>query len=136
MDDNKRATVMVLHGSSDDKLRQALAQGLVNDEVQQSIEETLKEADDARVYAGTMQRKLERQRDTIEDLRNQVAELEHKRAEDEAFYRKAVAAYNREEKRLAEKADRKEVFGIAALGALAFIAANLIGRFVFGVLIK
>lgn len=127
---------MVLRGGSDEKLRQAIAQGLVSKEVQQSIEDALAEAEDAKVYAGTMQREVERHKETIAELREEIEELQRKGEEEAAFYRKAVAAYRREEKRAQEKADRRETFFIAMLGALAFIGANLVGRFVFGVLIK
>ena len=129
MDSKERATVMLLHGGSEDRLRQVIAQGLVSKEVQQDIEEALAEAEDARVYAETMQRKVEKKNSLIRDY-------QQREKENAQYYSKAVEAYKREERRIKDNAERKETFGIAALGAAAFIAANILGRLVFGLLFK
>lgn len=133
---NKRATVMLLQGGSEDRLRQVIAQGLVSKEVQQDIEEALTAADDAKVYAETLQIQLDKERDLNEALESELRELEKRAKQDAAYYAKAVAAYKREEKRDGEKADRLEAFGIAMLGALGFIVANIIGQIVFGLFFK
>lgn len=132
--DNKRATVMLLHGGSEDRLRQVIAQGLVSKEVQQDIEEAMNEAEDARVYAETMQRQVEKQKALISALEQEIRELQKQGKEDADYYAKAVNAYKREEKRKQENADRKEAFLIAILGAGLFIVANIIGRLLFGML--
>jgi len=132
MEGKERATVMLLHGGNEDRLRQAIAQGLVSKEVQQDIEEALTAAEDARVYAETLQRQLDKANSLNEALENELRAMEKQAKQDADFYAKAVAAYKREEKRDGEKADRAEAFVIALIGALAFIAANIIGHFVFG----
>lgn len=129
MDSKERATVMLLHGGSEDRLRQVIAQGLVSKEVQQDIEEALAEAEDARVYAETMQREVEKKNALIRDY-------QQREKENAQYYSKAVEAYKREERRIKDNAERKETFGIAALGAAAFIVANILGRLVFGLLFK
>ena len=136
MDSKERATVMLLHGGSEDRLRQVIAQGLVSKEVQQDIEEALAEAEDARVYAETMQRQVEKQKDLITALENEIRDLRKQGKEDADYYSKAVEAYKREERRIKDNVERKETFGIAALGAGAFIVANILGRLVFGLLFK
>lgn len=137
MDSSKeRATVMLLHGSGEDRLRQVIAQGLVSKEVQQDIEDVLAEAEDARVYAESMQRQVEKQKSLVEAMESDLKAMRQREEEDAQYYAKAVAAYKREEKRRKENADKKETFGIAALGAGAFIAANILGRLVFGILFK
>lgn len=136
MADKERATVMLLRGSNEDRLRQAIAQGLVSKDVQQDIEEALTAAEDARVYAETLQRQLEREEDLNKALESDIKALEKQAKQDAEYYEKAVAAYKREEKRAGEKADRAEAFVIALIGALAFIAANIIGHFVFGLFFK
>lgn len=130
--ESKRATVMLLHGGSEDRLRQVIAQGLVSKEVQQDIEEVLAEAEDTRVFAETLQRQIEKLNSQNKYLDEELAKAEQQAKDDANFYAKAVAAYKREEKRSKNNADRKETFAIAALGALAFIAANVIGRLLFG----
>lgn len=134
--ENERATVMLLHGSSEDRLRQVVAQGLVSRDVQQDIEETLTAAEDSRVHAETLQRKIEKYEMDIKALQADLAVAKRRAREDADYYGKAVAAYKREEKRTREHADRREAFGIAVLGALGFIVANVIGRLIFGGLIK
>ena len=129
MDSKERATVMLLHGGNEDRLRQVIAQGLVSKEVQQYIEEVLVEAEDARVYAETMQREVEKKSALIRDY-------QQREKENAKYYEKAVEAYKREERRYKENAERKETFGIAALGAGAFIVANILGRLIFGILFK
>lgn len=129
MDSKERATVMLLHGGSEDRLRQVIAQGLVSKEVQQDIEEALAEADDARVYAETMQREVEKKNALIRNY-------QQREKENAQYYNKAVEAYKREERRIKDNTERKETFGIAALGAGAFIVANILGRLIFGILFK
>ncbi len=134
MDNKERATVMLLHGS--DKLRQVIAQGLVSKDVQQDIEETLAAAEDARIYAETMQRQADKQASMARTLEAEIKDLRKRGEEDARYYARAVEAYKREEKRRKENADKKETFCIAVFGAVAFIIANMIGRLVFGILIK
>lgn len=129
MDSKERATVMLLHGGNEDRLRQVIAQGLVSKEVQQYIDEVLVEAEDARVYAETMQREVEKKSALIRDYQQR----ENEKAK---YYEKAVEAHKREERRHKENAERKETIGIAALGAGAFIVANILGRLIFGILFK
>ena len=136
MDSNERATVMLLHGGSEDRLRQAIAQGLVKKEVQQDIEETLAEAEDARVYAEAMQREVEKKKSLINALEEEIRMLERRERDNAAYYQKATDAYKREERRKKENADRKETFMIATLGAGLVIVANILGRLIFGILIK
>lgn len=134
--ENERATVMLLHGSSEDRLRQVIAQGLVSKDVQQDIEDTLAAVDDSKVHTETLMRQIEKQRQDIQNLQADLAVAKRRAREDADYYGKAVAAYKREEKRVKEHAERREAFGIAVLGALGFVIANVIGRLVFGGLIK
>ena len=120
MDSKERATVMLLHGSSEDRLRQVMAQGLVSKEVQQDVENALTEAEDARAYAESMRRENDQ-------LREDIKELQRRAKADASYYSKAVYAYRREEQRRKDNADRKETLQVALIGAGAFILANIIG---------
>ena len=136
MDGKERATVMLIHGDGEDRLRQAISQGLVSKEVQKYIEDTLEAAEDARVYAESMQAQVEKQKKLITALEDECDELRKQADNDAAYYSKAIAAYKREEKRRKDKADRVEAFSLAAIGAIAFIGANVIGHFIFGLMFK
>ena len=104
--------------------------------MQQDIEEALTAAEDARVYAETLQRQLEKEKELNDALESDMRAMEKQAKHDAEYYAKAVAAYKREEKRDGEKADRMEAFAIALVGALAFIVANVIGHIVFGLFFK
>lgn len=134
MEDKERATVMLLRGSNEDRLRQAIAQGLVSKEVQQGIEEALTAVEEAKVYAETLQRQIDKEKIINKALEDDLKTLQRQVKEDEAYYAKAVAAYKREQQRKDEKADRMEAFAYTLLGAIGFIVANLVGHFVFGIL--
>lgn len=136
MDSRERATVMLLHGSGEDRLRQAIAQGLVSKEVQKDIEDVLAEAEEARVYAESMQRQVEKHKSLVAEMENELSAMQQRENEDARYYAKAVEAFKREEKRRKENADKKETFIIAVLGAGAFLAANILGHLVFGVLFR
>ena len=56
MDSKERATVMIRRrGNHEDRLRQAMVDGLVRKEIQQDVEKTLAEAAEARRYAEHME---------------------------------------------------------------------------------
>ena len=136
MDSTERATVMLLHGSSEDRLRQVITQGLVSKDVQQDIEDTLAQVEDSKIHVETLTRQIEKYKSEIQALQADIAVAKRRAREDADYYGKAVAAYKREEKRTRDHAERREAFGMATLGAVAFVVANVLGRLVFGGLIK
>ncbi len=121
----ERATVIIKRdGKSEDRLRQAIVDGLVRKEVQQDIEATLHHAEETRRYAEHMEaqasiarRRAEQAQRQIGNLNFQIADMQREAQYKADYYRLAEIAYENERRR-AE--NRRKITMTAALIAAGF----------------
>ena len=113
-----RASVIMMRGHGEQRLRQAMMQGLVREEIAADVEELLQQVDDARReheqldrnYSGAVQRVWEYER----------------------IYFDAVGAFQREEARNKKNAERKEKAKAVAIIFLIVLVSTIISRAIFG----
>lgn len=144
METKERATVIVRRrGNHEDRLRQAIVDGLVRKEVQQDIEATLTEAAEARRYAEHMEAQAQVSKEQAEAAQFRVSELDWQLKEAQRTakwqkekYSEAVWAYE-QVKRRKDKYRKLRDSAILLLAVLLFlVAANILGRWVFDLLSK
>jgi len=115
MEQKERATVMLRRrGTHEDRLRQAMVDGLVRKEIQQDIEATLAEAERTRRYAEHM------------EAQAQIAK-ENERAAREAM--------GLRDWQIAEKRQKRKEAAVVLISVFVFlVAANVMGRWIFDLL--
>lgn len=120
--ERSRASVVLMRGNGEERLRQALMQGLVREEIVADVEEVLKRADD-------MQRENERLSANYYGATKRVAEYER-------IYSGAVEAYQREEARRKKRSELKSdalfISVIFLIVLVSTIVSEIIGRAIFG----
>ena len=132
---SERATVVMLHGGSDERLRQALSQGLVRKEVQADIENALAEAQQAQEWADTLsQQNWELQNQLYyEQAANRQLKQENQRLAEEMRqkmrnYEKALKVAQEEKERRKNMREMRDFFLVTTaifLGAVAAIFAGI-----------
>ena len=146
METKERATVMIRRrGNHEDRLRQAMVDGLVRKEIQQDIEKTLAEAAEARRYAEHMEAQAqiskERERAALEavGLREwQIREMQRDAWWKREQFQNAEKVFETEKKRAEERAEKRQKRKEAAVVLISvfvfLVAANLVGRWIFDLL--
>ena len=142
METKERATVMIRRrGNHEDRLRQAMVDGLVRKEVQQDIEATLTEAAEARRYAEHMEAQAQVAKAQVEAARVRVGELDWQLKEAQRTakwqaekYGEAVRAYEQAKKRKDMNRKRRDAAVFLITVFLFLVAANILGRWIFGLL--
>ena len=132
---NERATVVMLHGSSDERLRQALSQGLVRKEVQADIENALAGAQQAQEWADTLaqqnwelQNQLYNEQNTNRQLYQENQRLAAEMGKNMRNYEKALKEAREEKERRKNRREMLDFFLVTAtlfLGAVAAIFAGI-----------
>lgn len=113
-----RASVIMMRGHGEQRLRQAMMQGLVRDEIAADVEELLQQVDDARREHEQLDR----------NYRGAVQRV----GEYERIYFDAVGAFQREEARNKKNAERKEKAKAVAIIFLIVLVSTIISRAIFG----
>ena len=113
-----RASVIMMRGHGDQRLRQAMMQGLVREEIAADVEELLQQVDDARREHEQLDR----------NYRGAVQRV----GEYERIYFDAVGAFQREEARNKKNAERKEKAKAVAIIFLIVLVSTIISRAIFG----
>lgn len=113
-----RASVIMMRGHGEQRLRQAMMQGLVREEVAADVEELLQQVDDARREHEQLDR----------NYRGAVQRV----GEYERIYFDAVGAFQREEARNKKNAERKEKAKAVAIIFLIVLVSTIISRAIFG----
>ncbi len=120
--EQRRANVFVMRGHGEERLRQAIMQGLVKDEIAADIEEILKQLDEA---------KVEKQR-----LENDCLSATKRIGDYERIYQGAIGAFKREEasnQHKKELLERIKVFAaLFAIVLLSTIISMIIARMILG----
>lgn len=120
--ERSRASVVMMRGHGEERLRQALMQGLVREEIVADVEEVLKRADD-------MRQENERLSASCFGASQRVAEYER-------IYYDAVGAYQQEEARKKKRSELKSdvlfVSVIFLIVLVSTIISEIIGRAIFG----
>ena len=135
---NERATVVILHGSSADRLRQALGQGLVRKEVLADIENALAEAAQVQSWCDTLsQQNFELQNqvyyldDMNKKLQTENGKLRNEIQQRARNYEKAIKAAQEEQQRKKNRRDALTFFLTAGTVFLAAVAAVFCGITLF-----
>lgn len=113
-----RASVIMMRGHGEQRLRQAMMQGLVREEIAADVEELLQQVDDARREHEQLDR----------NYRGAVQRV----GEYERLYFDAVGAFQREEARNKKNAERKEKAKAVAIIFLIVLVSTIISRAIFG----
>lgn len=113
-----RASVIMMRGHGEQRLRQAMMQGLVREEISADVEEVLQQIDDARREHEQLDR----------NYRGAVQRV----GEYERIYYDAVGAFQREEARNKKNAERKEKAKAVAIIFLIVLVSTIISRAIFG----
>ena len=113
-----RASVIMMRGHGEQRLRQAMMQGLVREEIAADVEELLQQVDDARREHEQLDR----------NYRGAVQRV----GEYERIYFDAVGAFQREEARNKKNAERKEKAKAVAIIFLIVLVSTIISRAIFG----
>lgn len=113
-----RASVIMMRGHGEQRLRQAMMQGLVREEIAADVEELLQQVDDARREHEQLDR----------NYRGAVQRV----GEYERIYFDAVGAFQREEARNKKNAERKEKAKAVAVIFLIVLVSTIISRAIFG----
>ncbi len=133
---SERATVVMLHGSGSERLRQALGQGLVRKEIQADIESALAEADQAKEWCDTLsqqnyelQNQLYYTQDQNRILQQQNAQLFEEMKKKTHNYEIALKAEQERQNRKKERRDTLTFLltaGVLFLGAVASVYCALV----------
>ena len=113
-----RASVIMMRGHGEQRLRQAMMQGLVREEIAADVEELLQQVDDARREHEQLDR----------NYRGAVQRV----GEYERIYFDAVGAFQSEEARNKKNAERKEKAKAVAIIFLIVLVSTIISRAIFG----
>lgn len=113
-----RASVIMMRGHGEQRLRQAMMQGLVREEISADVEEVLQQIDDARREHEQLDR----------NYRGAIQRV----GEYERIYYDAVGAFQREEARNKKNAERKEKAKAVAIIFLIVLVSTIISRAIFG----
>lgn len=113
-----RASVIMMRGHGEQRLRQAMMQGLVREEIAADVEELLQQVDDARREHEQLDR----------NYRGAVQRV----GEYERIYFDALGAFQREEARNKKNAERKEKAKAVAIIFLIVLVSTIISRAIFG----
>lgn len=113
-----RASVIMMRGHGEQRLRQAMMQGLVREEIAADVEELLQQVDDARREHEQLDR----------NYRGAVQRV----GEYERIYFDAVGAFQREEARNKKNAERKEKAKAVAIIFLIVLVSTIISRAILG----
>lgn len=113
-----RASVIMMRDHGEQRLRQAMMQGLVREEIAADVEELLQQVDDARREHEQLDR----------NYRGAVQRV----GEYERIYFDAVGAFQREEARNKKNAERKEKAKAVAIIFLIVLVSTIISRAIFG----
>ena len=146
MEQKERATVMLRRrGTHEDRLRQAMVDGLVRKEIQQDIEATLAEAERTRRYAEHMEaqaqiaKENERAAREAMGLRDwQIAEMQRDAWWKTEQFQNAERVFAMEQKKAqvkAEKRQKRKEAAVVLISVFVFlVAANVMGRWIFDLL--
>ena len=142
METKERATVIIRRdGKHEDRLRQAIVEGLVRKEVQQDIEATLTEAAEARRYAEHMEAQAQIARAQADAARVRMGEMDWQLKEAQRTakwqaeqYGVAVRAYEQAKQRKDRNRKRREAAIFLLSVFLFLVAADILGRWIFGLL--
>lgn len=135
---NERATVVMLHGGSDERLRQALSQGLVRKEVQADIENALAGAQQAQEWADTLaqqnwelQNQLYNEQSANRQLHQENQRLAAEMRKNMRNYEKALKDAQEEKERRKNRREMRDFFLAFAMVFLGTVAAIFAGITLF-----
>jgi hypothetical protein len=113
-----RASVIMMRGHGEQRLRQAMMQGLVREEIASDVEELLQQIDDARREH--------------EQLTNSYRAAAQRVSEYERIYYDAVGAFQREEARKKKNAELKNKAKAVAILFIIVLVSTIICNAIFG----
>lgn len=113
-----RASVIMMRGHGEQRLRQAMMQGLVREEIASDVEELLQQIDDAR-------REHEQLTNSYRNAAQRVSEYER-------IYYDAVGAFQREEARKKKNAELKDKAKAVAILFIIVLVSTIICNAIFG----
>lgn len=113
-----RASVIMMRGHGEQRLRQAMMQGLVREEIASDVEELLQQIDDARREH--------------EQLTNSYRAAAQRVSEYERIYYDAVGAFQREEARKKKNAELKDKAKAVAILFIIVLVSTIICNAIFG----
>jgi len=113
-----RASVIMMRGHGEERLRQAMMQGLVREELAADVEELLHQVEEARSEHGVLERNYRGALQRIGDY--------------ERIYNDAIRAHQREEARKKKNAELKERAIAVAIIFLIVLVSTAISRAIFG----
>lgn len=113
-----RASVIMMRGHGEQRLRQAMMQGLVREEIASDVEELLQQIDDARREH--------------EQLTNSYRSAAQRVSEYERIYYDAVGAFQREEARKKKNAELKDKAKAVAILFIIVLVSTIICNAIFG----
>lgn len=142
MDGQQRATVYLRRSAArEDRLRQALIDGLVRKEVRQDIEAVIADAEEARKAAKQAQRDAEDATARAEALTHEVAMLNRRISmmQSEAtwkagYYSQAQQAYQRDRDKAKEREDTKYTIAVGGGAFVIVVLGGLIAQMIFKIL--
>lgn len=118
MDNEQRASVIMLRGHGEDRLRQAMMQGLIRDELAADVQDVLR-----RIEAIKLDNKM------LNDS------LRHEKQENERFKRIYYDALLAAEKAKRRKNQRKDIYSYAIVAGTIFLIvllSSIICKLIFG----
>lgn len=113
-----RVSVIMMRGHGEQRLRQAMMQGLVREEIASDVEELLQQIDDARREH--------------EQLTNSYRAAAQRVSEYERIYYDAVGAFQREEARKKKNAELKNKAKAVAILFIIVLVSTIICNAIFG----
>ena len=135
---SERATVVMLHGSGSERLRQALSQGLVRKEVQADIENALAGAQQAQEWADTLaqqnwelQNQLYNEQSANRQLHQENQRLAAEMRKNMRNYEKALKDAQEEKERRKNRREMRDFFLATATIFLGTVAAIFAGITLF-----
>lgn len=143
MSDRERATVVMLRGSTENRLRQAMAQGLVRQEIQQDVEYALEEAARAQETAQQLydQNCALNQRNIAllqqsEAMRRSNEEMQQRMADMQRECSAALRAYHSNNSRTRKRRDNMAFWLAIAGGFLLMVVAAVLGAIIYNAVFK
>ena len=142
MNGQERATVFIRRGGErEDRLRQALVDGLVRREVRRDIEAVLEDAEQARKTAERATAEAEDAKARAEALQHEVAMLNRRiyalqsdAAWKAGYYAEAQRAYQRDRDKAKEREDTKYTMAVGGGAFLIVLIGSLIAQMIFKIL--
>jgi len=142
MEQIERATVMLRKSSNrEDRLRQAMIDGLVRREVQQDIEATLQEVGEARNRAAQMEaqakavtRQLDQAKAQINDMSWHITDLKRQAQERAEHYRQLEYDYQKRQRIVQGLKEGLQIAAMAVTAIAVLVGIDVLGRIVYGLL--